>query len=235
MTLCYSYIDSNPFDQLIINPLTCFRDTIADWFGCFQLFSPLTTDFLDGVFIGPALVVWVIHWFIDSLIHWFMIHWPIIDSLLLHHRRTESGSLADWFGLLCLASLNYCRCLIVSLMSCFPDALKYWALLRWIHWSCHWFGALRIWFADLLMHRFWFIDCAVGLIVLWLIDPRIRTHWFDASPPVDQRARATEPLGHWATRPPGHRAPATQGLKFVGESDGIWALRRLLYQIRAPS
>ena len=171
----------------------------------------------------------------DSLIHWFMIHWPIIDSLLLYHRRTESGSLADWFGLLCLASLNYCRCLIVSLMSCFLGALKYWAMLCWIHWPYHWFGALRIWFADPSLHRFWSIACAVGLIVLWFIDPRIRTHWFDASPPIDQRARATEPLGHWATKPPGHRAPATKGLKFVGESDGIWALRRLLYQIRSPS
>ena len=212
MTLCHSYIDSNPLDQLILHPLTCFRDTIADWFGCFQLFSPLTIDFLDGVFIEPALVVWLIPWFLDSLIHWFMSHWPIIDSLLMYHRRTESGSLADWFGLLCLASLNYCRCLIVSLMSCFLGALKYWAMLCWIHWSYHWFGALRIWFADPSLHRFWSIACAVGLIVLWFIDPRIRTHWFVASPPIGQRPRATEPPGHQATGPPGHQPPKVSNL-----------------------
>ena len=205
MTLCHSYIDSSPFDQLILNPLTCFRDT-----DCRLIWMLSALFSIDHWLFG-----WRFYWTCsgrvsDSLIHWFMIHWPIIDSLLLYHRRTESGSLADWFGLLCLASLNYCRCLIVSLMSCFLGALKYWAMLCWIHWSYHWFGALRIWFADPSLHRFWSIACAVGLIVLWFIDPRIRTHWFDASPPIDQRARATEPLGHWATRPPGHRATGHQ-------------------------
>ena len=109
MTLCHSYIDSNPFDQLILNPLTCFRDTIADWFGCFQLFSPLTTDFLDGVFIEPALVVWVIHWFIDSwsidpsLTRCFC----IIDALSMAHWLIDSGYFASLHWIIVVVSLSH--------------------------------------------------------------------------------------------------------------------------------
>ena len=109
MTLCHSYIDSNPFDQLILNPLTCFRDTIADWFGCFQLFSPLTIDFLDGVFIEPALVVWVIHWFIDSwsidpsLTRCFC----IIDALSLAHWLIDSGYFASLHWIIVVVSLSH--------------------------------------------------------------------------------------------------------------------------------
>ena len=127
-----------------------------------------------------------------------------------------------------------------------------------------WFGASFFHRFDPVIHRFSFIEHSFGFMfafVNWFIgspatchgisnesmfhcstdsDSLIRCCTIDR--PMAMGHRATGPPGHQATRPQGHQPPATghqpsatKSFKFVGESAGIRALRRLPCQIRTPS
>ena len=154
-------------------------------------------DSLNGCFIEPALVVWLLPWLIntwsiDPLARWFC----IIDALNLIHWLVDSDSFASIHWLLVVASLSH-WC-VVSLMHwniepCFVgsidsiidsvfrglDSLTHWcvdsdSLIVPSHSSCH----------DSSVHGF-------GLIDSLLHHRSANGH------------RATGPPGHRATKPPG--------------------------------